>query len=163
MTTLWTDMRLFETEGEAAVEDSLWNAQMMMPDYGYNAIMSGNPERPLTPEDTVAVHLHQKSWLVSELAQPWGGKTVVITHHVPSAMVGGANTSLSPCFVSNLDGLIDRYRPDAWIFGHTHRPAELRMPGGSLLRNVSVGYEHEIQSTGVGGRVRNGLIDLELL
>lgn len=159
MTTLWTDLRLFEAEGEAAVEDSIWNARMM-PDYGYGAIMIGAPERELEPEDTIAVHERQKSWLISELAKPWSGKTVVITHHAPSASVAGAVSPLSPCFASDLDDLIARYRPDAWIFGHTHRPAELRMPGGTLLRNVSLGYENEFISADIGGRVRRGLIDL---
>lgn len=160
MTTLWTDMRLFEAEGGAAVEDSLWNARMM-PDYGYGTILTGAPERELEPEDTVAVHERQKSWLISELAKPWPGKTVVITHHAPSAAVSGAMSPLSPCFASDLDDLIDRYRPDAWVFGHTHRPAQLRMPGGTLLRNVSVGYEQEFRGADIGDRVRRGLIDLK--
>lgn len=159
MTTLWTDMRLFEAKGEAAVEASIWNARMM-PDYGYGTIMIGAPEREIEPEDTIAVHERQKFWLISELAKPWPGKTVVITHHAPSASVAGAVSPLSPCFASDLDDLIARYRPDAWIFGHTHRPAELRMPGGTLLRNVSLGYENEFSSADIGGRVRRGLIDL---
>lgn len=159
MATLWTDIRLFEAEGETAVEDSMWNARMM-PDYGFGTILTGASERELEPEDTVAVHERQKSWLISELAKPWSGKTVVITHHAPSAAVAGAMTPLSPCFASDFDDLIDRYRPDAWIFGHTHRPAELRMPGGTLLRNVSLGYEHEFRSADIGDRVRRGLIDL---
>lgn len=160
MTTLWTDLRLFEAEGEAAVENSIWNARMM-PDYGYGAILVGDPERELEPEDTVAVHEQQKSWLISELAKPWSGQTVVITHHAPSAAAAGAMTPLSPCFASDLDELIERYRPDAWIFGHTHRAADTRMPGGTLLRNVSVGYEHEFRSADIGDRVRRGLIDLK--
>lgn len=159
MATLWTDLRLFEAEGEAAVEDSIWNAKMM-PDYGYGAILVGDPERELEPEDTVVVHEQQKSWLISELAKPWSGQTVVITHHAPSAAVAGGMTPLSPCFASDLDDLIERYRPDAWIFGHTHRAAELRMPGGTLLRNVSVGYEEEFRSVGVADRIQLGLIDL---
>ena len=160
MTTLWTDMRLFEMNGEAAVEEAMWNAQSMMPDYGYGAIVVGDPETPLMPKHTVSVHKEQKAWLVAELERPWGGKTVVVTHHAPSAAVGGAISGLSPCFASHLDDLIDRYRPDAWIFGHTHRPAELRMPGGTLLRNVSLGYEYELLPHEIAERVRSGVIDL---
>jgi len=160
MTTLWTDMRLFDAEGEAAVEDSLWNARMM-PDYGYGVILVGNPEREIEPVDTVDVHERQKCWLISELAKPWSGKTVVITHHAPSAEVAGAMTPLSPCFASNLDELMDHYRPDAWIFGHTHRAAELQMPGGTKLRNVSVGYEDEATTNEMMARVRRGVIDLD--
>ena len=159
MTTLWADLRLFEDYDGHSVKDTIWQARMM-PDYGYGAILVGNPERELEPEDTVAVHDLQKCWLISELAKPWSGKTVVITHHAPSAEVAGAMTPLSPCFASNLDDLIDRPRPDAWIFGHTHRAAELRMPGGTLLCNVSVGYEDELRQDDLELRVGRGLIDL---
>lgn len=165
MTTLWTDMRLFEAEGEAAVEESIRHAGLRMPDYaaayGWTGILIGDPERALRPEDTVAVHERQKSWLISELAKPWSARTVVVTHHAPSATVAGRMTPLSPCFTSDLDDLIDRYRPDAWIFGHTHRSADLRAPGGTLLRNVSVGYEHEFRPGDPERRVRKGLIDLD--
>lgn len=71
-------------------------------------------------------------------------------------------TPLSPCFASDLEGEIARYRPDVWLFGHTHRAAELRMPGGTLLRNVSVGYEDEPRQGDLKQRVWRGLIDLKL-
>lgn len=160
MTTLWTDMLLFDSEGDAAVERSLWNAEVMMPDYGYRGIMNGEDNLPALPEDTISVHMRQRAWLSAELERPWGGKTVVVTHHAPSAAVGGAISSLSPCFVSNLDHLIERHRPEAWVFGHTHRPAELRMPGGTLLRNVSLGYAHEFHPGNISQRVRTGLIQI---
>ena len=160
MTTLWTDMLLFDADGDAFDQRSLWHARVMMPDYGYGGIMIGEDNLPALPEDTVSVHMRQRAWLSAELERPWGGKTVVVTHHAPSAAVGGAISSLSPCFVSNLDHLIERHRPEAWIFGHTHRPAELRTPGGTLLRNVSLGYEHELHLEKIFERVRKGLINL---
>jgi predicted phosphodiesterase len=160
MTTLWTDMRLFAAAGDAAVAEALWNARKM-PDYGYGSIVIGSPERELKPQDTVRVHQTQLGWLTAELAQPWSGKTVVVTHHAPSGSVAGPITPLSPCFASDLDALIDRYRPDLWVFGHTHRWAEVEMPGGTLLRNVSFGYEHEFRPGDVRARVRRGLIDLD--
>jgi len=108
MTTLWTDMRLFEGIGEDAVEESIWQAGQMMPDYGYDAIMVGDPERQLCPSDTVEVHERQKAWLTSELARPWHGRTVVVTHHAPSGEVAGPVTALSPCFASGLEVEIER-------------------------------------------------------
>lgn len=72
-------------------------------------------------------------------------------------------TPLSSCFASDLDGLIDRHRPAAWIFGHTHRSADLRAPRGTLLRNVSIGYEHEFRPGDPERHVRRGLIDLDLI
>jgi predicted phosphohydrolase len=160
MTTLWTDMLLYEAEGEGAVADSIWHARQMMPDYGYGVITVGAPERLLLPNDTIATHRKQRAWLTSELARPWKGRTVVVTHHAPSAAVAGSMTPLSPCFVSNLEAEIDTYRPDLWLFGHTHRPAELRMPVGTLLRNVSIGYDYELGDIDVEARVRRGLIEL---
>lgn len=164
MTTLWTDMRLFSAEGEPAVENSLWHARQMMPDYetacGYGGIVIGESARSLQPEDTVSVHEKQKAWLLAELERPWAGKTVVVTHHAPSAAVMGSMTPLTPCFASDLDAEIERFRPDVWLFGHTHRPAELRMPGGTLLRNVSIGYEAEWRDVDLDAEVLKGLIDL---
>lgn len=161
MTTLWTDMRLFEGIGENAVEDSIWQAGQMMPDYGYDAIAVGDPERQLCPEDTVRVHDRHKAWLTSELARTWHGRTVVVTHHAPSGEVAGSVSALSPCFASSLEVEIARYRPEFWLFGHTHRPAEMQMPGGTQLRNVSVGYEGEATIDQMMARVRRGVIDLD--
>jgi 3',5'-cyclic AMP phosphodiesterase CpdA len=139
-TTLWTDLQLFAARGTRVFEDTVWQVQMM-PDYGGGAIGFGSPERRLWPEDTTQVHAAQKAWLTGELSTPWPGKTVVITHHAPSASVAGPITPLSPCFASNLEAEIEQYRPTAWLFGHTHRPAEARSIRGTALRNVSVGYE----------------------
>ena len=160
MTTLWTDLRLLDGDRQNAVEDTLWNARQMMPDYGYGAITAADPDRPLRPEDTIAVHESQKAWLVSELARPWSGRTVVVTHHAPSGAVAGEITPLSPCFASNLEDEIGRNRPDLWLFGHTHQPAAMQMPCGTGLRNVSVGYEGETSLNEMVARVRRGLVNL---
>lgn len=164
MTTLWTDMRLFEaTLGAQAPQEAMAVARDLMPDYGEGGIMIGAPARRLQPEDTVAVHERQMQWLKTVLRNPWRGKTVVITHHAPSPSAAGSLTPLSPCFTSDLDEEIDNFQPTAWFFGHTHRSAEVRAVGGTLLRNVSLGYEYELRPAALEARVRNGLIDLDLL
>lgn len=58
MTTLWTDMRLFSAEGEPAVENSLWHARQMMPDY----------EPAYAPAATITISLlaHSK-WMGKEM------------------------------------------------------------------------------------------------
>ena len=160
MATLWTDLKLFAPHGDQAVADTLWQAQMM-PDYEEDVITIDGQERRLCPEDTAAEHARQRAWLLSELAAPWDGKTVVITHHAPSSAVAGALTPLSPCFASDLDAEIDLYHPDIWLFGHTHRPADIRMPGGTRLLNVSIGYEDELGSLDMVERVRQGLVDVK--
>ncbi len=157
-TTLWTDLQLFAARGTRVFEDTLWQAQKM-PDYGDGAIGFGSPERRLWPEDTTRVHAAQKAWVMGELSSPWSGKTVVITHHAPSASVSCPITPLSPCFAStrSRDRTVSACGMALWTY---HRPAEARSFQGTLLRNVSVGYEYELQPGDVLDRVRTGLIDV---
>lgn len=68
-----------------------------------------------------------------------------MTHHAPHARAAGRIDNLSAGFVSDLDGFIRQHRPDAWFFGHTHRWLETEV-GGTMIRNVSLGYPSELQS-----------------
>lgn len=68
----------------------------------------------------------------------------------------GLITPLSPYVVSNLEALIDRYRPYLWVFGHTHRQTELQMPGGPCCAmsrsatNTSSGLAMSARGSGAG-------------
>jgi len=54
------------------------------------------------------------------------GKTVVVTHHMPSKQCVDDKykspqfETVNKAFYADLDWLIDKYRPDVWICGHTH-------------------------------------------
>ncbi|WP_411840116.1 metallophosphoesterase [Paracoccus sp. ME4] len=162
--TLWTDFGLFRaTAGAEATGRAMRIAREKMPDYGYGSITTGNPERSLRPRDTATIHAMHLAWLKGRLGTCHEGPTVVVTHHAPSIAVCGPLSERSPCYASDLDALIDETRPEAWIFGHTHREAELRAPGGTLMRNVSVGSEAEITPEPMRRRVRAGILDLEHL
>ena len=39
--------------------------------------------RDFTPDDSLALHRQARAWLEGELARPFGGKTIVVTHHAP--------------------------------------------------------------------------------
>ncbi len=71
-----------------------------------------NPEhRPLQPQDTVRVHEGSVAWLRGELAKCNPARTVVVTHHSPSARAEApfhAKSPLKPAFSSNLDSLIEQ-------------------------------------------------------
>lgn len=162
--TLWTDFGLFRaTRGAAAAGEAMRIARDRMPDYGYGSITIGNPVRSLRPRDTANIHAAHRAWLERRLGTRHEGPTIVVTHHAPSIAVCGTLSERSPCYASDLDALIDATRPEAWIFGHTHRDAELRAPGGTLIRNVSVGGEAEITPKRMRQRIRAGLLDLECL
>ena len=66
-----------------------------------------------TPEDAIRLHEHSRDWLVQMLAQPYDGKTVVVTHHAPSPRSVHpryAQNLLTPAFASDLEGLMEASR-----------------------------------------------------
>ena len=111
----------------------------------YQEIEYGPERRPLTPADTRAAHLVSREWLSERLAEPFDGTTVVVTHHQP--LITGqppdaALRAIAGAFVSDLSPLIGADREALWIFGHTHRFADLVHDGTRVLSNQR-GYPHE--------------------
>ncbi len=147
--TLWTDFAL-TGDPEAAMA----HAGMGMLDYVRIRRAEGGLIRP---EDTVAIHRDHLDWLTREMAKPWPGQTVIVTHHAPSAAVSGPISSISPAFASDLDGWIEAHRPDYWFFGHTHRPLSTRIRGTPVV-NVSLGYPDEVPEGGEAELLLCGLI-----
>ena len=114
--TLWTD---FNIDGEGRAWHSRRLAEQFMEDF--RSIRIG--QRRFAPEDSVVLHDKSKSWLVSELERDFDGPTVVVTHHLPASPSIAArykSDPLNPAFASRLEGVIEEYRPDLWIHGHTH-------------------------------------------
>jgi predicted phosphodiesterase len=114
--TLWTDFRIFGT-----YPYSISYAQSNMNDFGC-ILGSKNPRKELRPAKTVAWHKVSKTYIRSQLSQPFSGKTVVITHHLPSIRSISPRYQydpLAPAFASDCDELLD-LGADLWIHGHTH-------------------------------------------
>jgi predicted phosphodiesterase len=112
--TLWTDFRLF---GAERAESSMQAGQYNLNDF--KLIKEGVGS--FTPQDSVQLFTNSVSWLESKLRVAHTGKTIVITHHLPSSNSIAekyANDPLNPCFASNLDYLFGM--TDIWIHGHTH-------------------------------------------
>jgi len=84
-------------------------------------------------------HLHQNSkiWLEQELAQPFSGQTVVVTHHAPSQWSWNESPhelkKLAYC--NDLRSLLHEYEIAAWFHGHIHSPADYRISGARILCN----------------------------
>jgi Icc-related predicted phosphoesterase len=113
--TLWTD---FAAGGD--VSGAMAEARQWMNYYRFIR-MQGAKYRKIRPEDTREVHRDHRAWLESALATPFAGRTVVVTHHGPvPGVADGKTLGLEPTYTSDLTALIDRYQPDAWLFGHTH-------------------------------------------
>ncbi|GIW22933.1 MAG: metallophosphatase [Candidatus Sericytochromatia bacterium] len=83
-----------------------------------------------------------KNFIISELEKYFKGKTIVITHHLPSYECVNPkwrNSNLASGFVNKLDDLILKYEPDFWIFGHQHEYSECKI-GNTILLSNPLGY-----------------------
>jgi len=134
--TLWTDYSLApESERAAVVEES----RKRNPDY--QLIRFG--ARAFAPEDAIALCARHRAWLAGQLAEPFPGKTVAITHFAPhpnSIAPAYANHPANPGFVLDLDALMGR--AELWIHGHTHSFFDYRVRGTRVVCNPR-GYPKE--------------------
>lgn len=118
-TTWWTDYALY---GENRIDEAMAACAKVMVDHRLIATAGddGVP-RPYTPADALARHRAATAWLANALAQPFPGKTVVVTHHGPdlgSPDARYAHDIVSAGFISRRPDLVAQ--ADLWIHGHTH-------------------------------------------
>ena len=128
---LWTDFALF---GEADKYVAMQQARQRMPDF---SIIRNNGRR-FTPEDAIRQHTTSRDWLATMLADPFSGKTVVVTHHAPSSQSVHpryAHDLLTPAFASNLETLMDGGRTALWIHGHMHESYDYEIYGSRVICN----------------------------
>lgn len=108
-------------------------------------IRCGDDERLADPEDFARLAKRARDWLRSNLARPFPGPTVVITHHAPSLRsIEGhphAGTPLDASFVNDWEDLMGA-GVQLWIHGHTHYAVDYRIGGTRVLSNPR-GYAHE--------------------
>ena len=83
------------------------------------------------------LHQSSKTWLEQELAQPFSGKTVVITHHAPSlwSWNDSAHALKKLAYCNDMKPLLHEYEIAAWIHGHVHSQMDYRIAGARILCN----------------------------
>ncbi|AUT67800.1 MULTISPECIES: metallophosphoesterase [Paraburkholderia] len=149
-TTLWTDFDLYGNDEDSRAA-SIAAAERVMLDYrgliqvtwtagndssGQGALQDNTP-RNLTPADTIALHRHARAWLEAELAKPFAGKTIVVTHHAPhrrSLAERYADDVVSAGFVNDLPSLV-RAPVTLWVHGHTHTAFDYVENGARVVCN----------------------------
>jgi predicted phosphodiesterase len=132
-TTLWTDYRL-----------ELNRTQRQLMEAADLGIVDSRQIRCATgmfrAEQALVQHELSRAWLERELAKPFDGKTVVISHHGPHRLsvhpryVGEA---VNAAFVSNLSDLLPKV--DCWVHGHTHDSFDYSVLGCRVVANPT-GY-----------------------
>jgi len=144
--TLWTDFRLGGVDPEVA----MFNAEHgtagagRMSDYGrikYTKV----PYRKFRPIHAYRKHVESRGYLSEELRAPKADKTVVVTHHAPSARsipISNREDPFSPCYASDLEGIIEETEPSLWVHGHVHQSAGYHIGITKVIANPR-GYPGE--------------------
>ena len=126
--TLWTDYYLYHNS-----ETAMAVARRDLNDHAAISSKHRWAERGrFSPNEALLLHRESRAWLETALANPFDGKTVVVTHHAPHPLSVApvyAGDSLTPAFVSDLSTLIEQYQPDLWVHGHTHASFDYVVPG----------------------------------
>jgi predicted phosphodiesterase len=139
--TLWTDYRLFEPQYSQSL--AMHEAKQKLNDHRLIRTERG----AFSPADALATHAQSRQWLKEELAKPFDGKTVIVTHHGPhpySVHEKYKDDLLSAAFVSNLGDLLQG--ADLWIHGHVHDSFDYQVgrcrvianPAGYVLNRRSI-------------------------
>lgn len=146
--TLWTDFELF---GADRRDEAMQFAELRMNDY--QRIHLSNRTRTLedgllrmryrydmlTPKATQDMHQESRRFIEQELSEPGTPmtKSVVVTHHAPSAISlrdGDGVSMFDPVYASKLDNLA--VQPDLWVHGHTHVSKDYAINGqGRIVCN----------------------------
>ncbi len=135
--TLWTD---FEVFGQRVADASA--AQAVMNDFRLIRML---PQyRRFSPDDARTLNLRSTRWLHEALATPFAGRTVVVTHHVPSLRSVHPRFRDDPvtaAYASDLEWMMDGSAA-LWIHGHTHVCVDYEIGGTRVFANQR-GYPHD--------------------
>ena len=149
--TLWTD---FDLMGNKYLHQL--QAQNDMSDYKH-ILTSG---RTLRAEDTASEHLFSRYYIREEMAKPFTGKTVVVTHHAPSElsihpMYEGRD--LNAAYASRLEYDILDGNPVLWCHGHTHFNFDYMLGDTRIICNPR-GYDNEVEGLVPNSDFKPGLV-----
>lgn len=130
-TTLWTDFEIEEPLLPRSIAFRYANGSMS--DFSLIRYRGGM----LSAEATREFHRESRRWLTEKLAEPFNGKTVVVTHHLPHKFSIDRQFHrhpLNPAFASDLSALV-RPPVSLWIHGHTHCSCDYEVEGTRVLCN----------------------------
>jgi predicted phosphodiesterase len=134
--TLWTDFMIEEPRLPQSL--AYRYAKESMNDFSIVRYRGGM----LSPQATREIHRDSRNWMTKRLAEPFDGKTVVVTHHLPHE--GSINSQfhlnpLNPAFASDLSEIV-RPPVSLWIHGHTHCSCDYEPVEGTRVLCNPRGY-----------------------
>ncbi|MEH6486711.1 MULTISPECIES: metallophosphoesterase [Pseudomonas] len=136
--TMWTD---FEATGNPPIASL--KAQNGMNDFRH--IRTANYRR-IRPADLVEQSAKTREWLRVKLAEPFDGRTVVITHHAPTlrSLEGHphAGGHMDAAYANRWEDLMGSDQVDLWVHGHSHLAVDYEVAGTRVVCNPR-GYPGE--------------------
>lgn len=137
LTTMWT--HISETE--------MFQVQRGMNDF-HQILFNGNV---MTPNDYNAEYESCKRFITESVTHSDAAHIVVVTHHVPTALVVAPQHAASPinsAFMVEMGNFIADNRIDYWIYGHSHTNIEAEINTTKIVSN-QLGYVvHQEQHNG---------------
>lgn len=135
--TLWTDFKL---NGYQNYTSDSWKRALS----DFQIIRKG--DNTFTPYDSCDLNYQHTNYIVDTLKQG-AEKNVVITHFLPSQEAISSfwrGNNLNPYFCNDMDDVISHYKPDLWLYGHTHDKGDIIHSSGKtrLVANPR-GYPKE--------------------
>lgn len=76
-----------------------------------------------TPEMHIAQYKYEAAFIGKALQEHRKKRCIVVTHFVPTMQCihpRYKDDPLNPYFINDLDSMIDLWKPELWLFGHTH-------------------------------------------
>ena len=133
--TLWTDFR----QSGSTQSQCMRSVEEALNDYRVIRTQEGI----LRARDTLEDHEQSRRWLERELAKPFAGKTVVVTHHGPHPLsihprFQGSESRVNTGFVSDLTPLVQK--ADLWLHGHVHDSFDYSDVGRCRVVANTAGY-----------------------
>lgn len=129
--TLWTDYRLFGDPRLAG-----YFCQQEITDF--KKIRVAPRYSKLNPVDVLKIHEASLSWIREQLAQNECDKTVIITHHAPSARSlpdRPPNELTAAAYASKLDSFVESHAINLWIHGHVHNSCNYKIGDTRIVCN----------------------------
>ncbi len=145
--TLWTDLFVEGDKKAAALGKALNDfRRIQFDDKAFDAI------------EFSQLYQSSKEWLEQQLAEPFSGKTVIITHHAPSqwSWNESPNELRKLAYCNDLKSLLHEYEIAAWFHGHVHSPVDYRIADARILCNPR-GY---VGTKIVPGFDQNRMVDI---
>lgn len=141
--TLWTDYAIAGDVDAARAWGRRYMPDMTSIDLGL---------RRVGTRDLLEAHQRHRSAIETELADPFPGQTIVVTHHAPHPKSLRSPAMITPddgSYASDLSAIIEEHEPAVWVHGHVHSSNDYYVSATRVVCNPR-GYDIKRQGKLLG-------------